>query len=219
MTVGTVLKQAREQTGLSAEQISERTKIQLYKIEALEEDDFSRLPEGIYLDGIIQAYSREVGINAGNDGGAGADRTRQAPRRLGSAVLGADRSPRHSRPNDRQSHRPSRIRRSAGVIRDRAPDVQCAGDATGAADVKYSARANQPISAPPPVNRQDPVIVRVPAARPHRRRGRTILALLALFAAAFSGAYFYESNRALERDEQRPPRRARRPRSKSPHKD
>ena len=64
MTVGTVLKQAREQAGLSAEQISERTKIQLYKIEALEEDDFSRLPEGIYLDGIIRAYSREVGINS-----------------------------------------------------------------------------------------------------------------------------------------------------------
>ena len=64
MTVGTVLKQAREQAGLSAEQISERTKIQLYKIEALEEADFSRLPEGIYLDGIIRAYSREVGINS-----------------------------------------------------------------------------------------------------------------------------------------------------------
>ena len=79
MTVGTVLKQAREQAGLSAEQISERTKIQLYKIEALEADDFSRLPEGIYLDGIIRAYSREVGINSGNDGGAGADRTRQTP--------------------------------------------------------------------------------------------------------------------------------------------
>ena len=64
MTVGTVLKQAREQAGLSAEQISERTKIQLYKIEALEEDDYSRLPEGIYLDGILRAYSREVGINS-----------------------------------------------------------------------------------------------------------------------------------------------------------
>ena len=36
----------------------------MYRIEALEDDDFSRLPEGIYLDGIIRAYSREVGIDS-----------------------------------------------------------------------------------------------------------------------------------------------------------
>ena len=35
MTVGTELKQARENAGLSPEQISERTKIQLYKIDAV----------------------------------------------------------------------------------------------------------------------------------------------------------------------------------------
>ena len=64
MTVGTVLKQAREQAGLSTEQISERTKIQLKKIRHWKNDDFSRLPAGIYLDGIIRAYSQEVGINS-----------------------------------------------------------------------------------------------------------------------------------------------------------
>jgi cytoskeletal protein RodZ len=63
MTVGNELRRAREAAGLSAEQISERTKIQLHKIEALENDDFERLPQGIYLDGIVRAYAHEVAID------------------------------------------------------------------------------------------------------------------------------------------------------------
>ena len=63
MTVGSELRRAREAAGLSAEQISERTKIQLYKIEALENDDFEKLPQGIYLDGIVRAYAHEVAID------------------------------------------------------------------------------------------------------------------------------------------------------------
>jgi transcriptional regulator with XRE-family HTH domain len=65
MHVGTELKQARERAGLSAEQISERTKIQLHKIEALENGNFEGLPDGIYLDGIVRAYAVEVGIDPG----------------------------------------------------------------------------------------------------------------------------------------------------------
>ena len=63
MTVGSELRRAREAAGLSPEQISDRTKIQLYKIEALENDDFERLPQGIYLDGIVRAYAHEVAID------------------------------------------------------------------------------------------------------------------------------------------------------------
>ena len=63
MTVGTEFRQAREQAGLSAEQIGNRIKVQLYKIEALENNDFDSLPQGIYLDGIVRAYAREVGID------------------------------------------------------------------------------------------------------------------------------------------------------------
>jgi cytoskeletal protein RodZ len=64
MTAGTELKQARVHARLSAKQISDRTKIQLYKIEALENDEYGRLPQGIYLDGIVRAYAHEVGIDA-----------------------------------------------------------------------------------------------------------------------------------------------------------
>jgi cytoskeletal protein RodZ len=63
MRAGEELRQARERAGLSAEQIAERTKIQLYKIEALENDNFEGLPHGIYLDGIVRAYAHEVALN------------------------------------------------------------------------------------------------------------------------------------------------------------
>ena len=62
MPIGTLLRHAREEAGLSATQISERTRIQLYKIEALENGDFVHLPDGIYLDGIVRAYARELAL-------------------------------------------------------------------------------------------------------------------------------------------------------------
>jgi cytoskeletal protein RodZ len=63
MDVGAALREARLQAGLSREQVSNATKIQLAKIEALEANAFERLPEGIYLDGIVRAYAREVGVD------------------------------------------------------------------------------------------------------------------------------------------------------------
>ena len=64
MSVGAELREARERAGLTPGDISERTKIQLYKIEALENDELERLPGGIYLKGIVRAYAKEVGIDA-----------------------------------------------------------------------------------------------------------------------------------------------------------
>lgn len=59
-SVGEELKRARQAAGLTPEDIAQRTKIQLAKIEALEEGAYERLPEGIYLDGIIRAYAHEL---------------------------------------------------------------------------------------------------------------------------------------------------------------
>jgi cytoskeletal protein RodZ len=61
---GAELRQAREDAGLLAEQIADRTKIKLHKIIALERGDWNSLPQGIYLDGIVRAYAREVNIDA-----------------------------------------------------------------------------------------------------------------------------------------------------------
>ena len=62
MDVGAELTAARQRAGLSREQVSQRTKVQVAKIEALEQNAFDRLPGGIYLDGIIRAYAHEVGL-------------------------------------------------------------------------------------------------------------------------------------------------------------
>jgi cytoskeleton protein RodZ len=64
VTPGHELRSARERLSLSREQISSRTKIQVRKIAALEEQWFDQLPAGIYLDGIAAAYAREVGLDA-----------------------------------------------------------------------------------------------------------------------------------------------------------
>jgi cytoskeletal protein RodZ len=64
MLVGADLRQARLRAGLNAVQVSERTKIELHKIEALEKGSYENLPGGIYLDGIVRAYAREVGLDA-----------------------------------------------------------------------------------------------------------------------------------------------------------
>jgi cytoskeleton protein RodZ len=63
VNLGNELRDARERLGLSREQISTATKIQLRKIAALEEGAFDLLPSGIYLDGIASAYAREVGLD------------------------------------------------------------------------------------------------------------------------------------------------------------
>jgi cytoskeletal protein RodZ len=62
MPIGSLLRHAREQAGLTAAQISERTRIQRYKIEALESGHFYLLPDGVYLDGIVRAYARELAL-------------------------------------------------------------------------------------------------------------------------------------------------------------
>ena len=64
VTPGHELRTARERLSLSREQISSRTKIQVRKITALEDDALDQLPTGIYLDGIAAAYAREVGLDA-----------------------------------------------------------------------------------------------------------------------------------------------------------
>jgi cytoskeletal protein RodZ len=63
MTIGRELTDARERLGLSRDHISVATKIQVGKVAALEEHAFDRLPSGIYLDGIVAAYAREVRLD------------------------------------------------------------------------------------------------------------------------------------------------------------
>ena len=63
MPIGVELREARERAALSIEQIAEHTKLKPQRLEALENSDFANLPEGIYLDGIVRAYTKEVGLD------------------------------------------------------------------------------------------------------------------------------------------------------------
>src|SRR5918994_4407744 len=57
------LRRARERAGLSIEDISSRTKIQIPLLEAIERGDFERVPGGLFVRGFLRAYAREVGLD------------------------------------------------------------------------------------------------------------------------------------------------------------
>jgi cytoskeleton protein RodZ len=60
---GVRLKHAREAHGVSLRQIAGTTKISVAALEALERNDFSRLPGGIFSRAFIRAYAGQVGLD------------------------------------------------------------------------------------------------------------------------------------------------------------
>jgi cytoskeletal protein RodZ len=60
---GSRLREARERRGVSLRQISTATKISVAVLEALERDDISRLPGGIFSRGFVRSYAAEVGLD------------------------------------------------------------------------------------------------------------------------------------------------------------
>ena len=63
MHVGSELKAARKKAGISVEGMSNRTKIPVTRLVALEKNDFKNLPTGLYLFSTVRAYAREVHID------------------------------------------------------------------------------------------------------------------------------------------------------------
>lgn len=60
---GGKLRQAREARGISLRQIANRTKISVAALEALERNDVSRLPGGIFSRSFVRSYAAEVGLD------------------------------------------------------------------------------------------------------------------------------------------------------------
>lgn len=60
---GGKLRQARERRGISLRQIATSTKIGVGALEALERNDVSRLPGGIFSRGFVRSYAIEVGLD------------------------------------------------------------------------------------------------------------------------------------------------------------
>src|SRR5205809_5133949 len=60
---GGALREARERRGVSLRQIANATKISVAALEALERNDISRLPGGIFSRAFVRAYAVEVGLD------------------------------------------------------------------------------------------------------------------------------------------------------------
>jgi cytoskeletal protein RodZ len=63
MTIGSELRQAREQHGLSLHDLSKRTNIRLPVLRAIENDDFQRMPGNVVVRGFLKLCAREVGLD------------------------------------------------------------------------------------------------------------------------------------------------------------
>src|SRR5262245_49256577 len=62
-TVGSTLREARERKGISLRQIATATKISIGALEALERNDISRLPGGIFTRAFVRSYATAVGLD------------------------------------------------------------------------------------------------------------------------------------------------------------
>jgi len=63
-SLGTMLREAREQLGLSIADVAAQTKFAPRQIEALEADDFKNLPETAFLRGFVRSYAKILNLDA-----------------------------------------------------------------------------------------------------------------------------------------------------------
>jgi hypothetical protein len=63
MDPGAQLREARRQRKLTLGEISNRTKIPIHMLEAIERNELDRLPRGIFTRGFLRGYAAEVGLD------------------------------------------------------------------------------------------------------------------------------------------------------------
>ncbi|MEP6719457.1 MAG: helix-turn-helix domain-containing protein [bacterium] len=62
-TIGEQLRIAREERGIPLREISDQTRIQVRYLEAIETNDYKRLPGGIFNRSFVKAYAKYVGYD------------------------------------------------------------------------------------------------------------------------------------------------------------
>ena len=60
---GARMRHTREQRGVSLRQIAQTTKLSVSALEALERNDASRLPGGIFSRAFVRSYAAEIGVD------------------------------------------------------------------------------------------------------------------------------------------------------------
>lgn len=163
--LGTKLKQARLEQGLSLEQLNERTKIQKHHLEGIETGDYSAIPSGFYVRAFIKRYAQAVGL----DGDALLrEHKNELPEGEPEAV-----------PAEHLTRRPEKKIRSSGPVAESMPKVLVAlfivfillviwyfyllstsgndvqQEEQGGGDVEYEAPAEQPEQQPEAADEQE----------------------------------------------------------------
>jgi len=64
-SIGEQLRLAREERGIPLREICEQTRISVHYLEAIEANDYKRLPGGVFNRSFIKAYARCVGYDEG----------------------------------------------------------------------------------------------------------------------------------------------------------
>src|SRR6266404_9512058 len=62
-SIGEKLRLARETRGIALRDISDQTRISMRYLEAIESDDYRRLPGGIFNRSFIRAYAKFIGFD------------------------------------------------------------------------------------------------------------------------------------------------------------
>ncbi|WP_021878656.1 RodZ family helix-turn-helix domain-containing protein, partial [Paenibacillus sp. P22] len=62
--LGQTLRTAREEMGLSLDQVQEMTKIRKHYLTAIEEGNYAALPGSFYARAFVKNYAEAVGLNA-----------------------------------------------------------------------------------------------------------------------------------------------------------
>ena len=97
--IGSRLRQAREELHLSLRDIADHTKISVTVLDAIEHNDFARLPGGFFRRAFIKAFANEVGLDAN----ALANEYREPVEVDHAALAMTTAAAAHPRPADRRS--------------------------------------------------------------------------------------------------------------------
>jgi cytoskeleton protein RodZ len=92
-TIGEQLRLARDERGIALREISNQTRISMRYLEAIETDDYKRLPGGIFNRSFVKAYARCVGF----DEKQAAEGYARLMREQGQSIDDVDLSPHHSK--------------------------------------------------------------------------------------------------------------------------